>query len=122
VEADPGLGGQTDDPLGLHYRWELAKQFGRRRAATTGTPSVTTVPERIGAPCTAERECRCWAIMSAAELEPSVEVIHPLQVMLLTVDLAITQHGVVGPRLGHVGAVKEEDRQWRATRRLPSMG
>src|SRR4029453_9569932 len=62
--------------------------FGRRRAATTGTPSVTTLPERIGAPCTAERECRCWAIMSAAKLEPSVEVIHPLQVMLLTVDLA----------------------------------
>jgi hypothetical protein len=34
--------------------------------------------------------------MSAAELEASVEVIHPLQVMLLTVDLAITQDGVVG--------------------------
>jgi hypothetical protein len=69
--ADPGLGGQADDPLGPQYRWELAEHFGRRRAATTGTPSVTTVPERIGAPWTAERERRCWAIMSAAELSPA---------------------------------------------------
>ena len=48
-EADPGLVGQAGDPLGPQHRREPRNRLGRRVAATTGTPSMTTLPQGPGA-------------------------------------------------------------------------
>ena len=53
MEVDPGLVGQAGDPLGPQHRRELAKHAGRCRAGTTGTPSMTTLPQGTWVPWTA---------------------------------------------------------------------
>jgi hypothetical protein len=72
VEADPGLVGQAGDPFGPQHRRELRSMLGRRRADTTGTPSVTTLPQGTLAPWTATTGTtttpgsgRTWAAWSA---------------------------------------------------------
>jgi hypothetical protein len=71
----------------------------------------------------AERESGCWAVMSAAGLELSLGVIHPLQMMLLHCGPRYHSYGGSwGCDSGVSELYKEEDRQWRATRRLPSTG
>jgi hypothetical protein len=53
LETDPGLGGQGCDPLGPQHRRRSPSLLGSRRAATTGTPSATTLPQGTWVPWTA---------------------------------------------------------------------
>jgi hypothetical protein len=48
VEANPGPVGPVGDPLGPENGRQLATMPGRRRAVTTGTPSMTTLPQGPG--------------------------------------------------------------------------
>jgi hypothetical protein len=73
AEADPGLVGQVDDPLGPQHRRELAKHAGQAPGGTTGTPPVTTLPQGTWAPQTATigttatpGSGRTWAACSAS--------------------------------------------------------
>jgi len=50
--ANSGLVGQVGDPFGPEHRRELASMLGRHLAATTGTPSATTLPQGTRAPLT----------------------------------------------------------------------
>ena len=50
VEADPGQVGQPGDPLGTTTAGRARSMIGRPRAATTGTPFMTTLPQGTWAP------------------------------------------------------------------------
>jgi hypothetical protein len=73
VEANPGLVGQADNAFGSQHHRKARSMLGRRRADTTGTPSVTTLPHGTGTPWIAmigttatPGSGRTWAAWSAS--------------------------------------------------------